>query len=185
MDTTAKEFLAIEFKRTQDVKMDYVERATAVAQKQYKSLLSGLQAVGQAKEWKVQQIVFVGGTSGSIHTDSFNSNMKALGFLESKWDFIRKKRVRRLFEEQDKVIRSYFAQKGGSGCKGGHSGEYKGREHGTCMSETGEPGPRSSSLLLIKGEHGHGGRRGFLVFSFFSVGCVLVKFIKLIKFVVQ
>jgi hypothetical protein len=39
LDTTAKEFLAIEFKRTQDVKSDYVERATAVAQKHYKSLL--------------------------------------------------------------------------------------------------------------------------------------------------
>ena len=49
LDKTAKEFLAIEFKRMQDVKSDYVERATAVAQKQYKSLLAGLQAVGQAK----------------------------------------------------------------------------------------------------------------------------------------
>ena len=57
MDTTTKEFLAIEFKRTQDVKSDYVERTTAVAQKQYKSL-TGLQVVGQAKGWKVQQIVF-------------------------------------------------------------------------------------------------------------------------------
>jgi hypothetical protein len=128
LDTTAKEFLAIEFKRTQDVKSDYVERATAVAQKQYTSLLAGLQAVGQAKGWRVQQIVFVGGTSGSIHTDSFNGNMKALGVLESKWDSIRKKLVRRLLEEQDKVLRSCFAQKGGSGCKGGHKGEYKGRE---------------------------------------------------------
>ena len=84
LDTTAKEFLAIEFKRTQDVKNDYVQRATVVAQKQYKSLLAGLQAVGQAKGWKVQQIVFVGGTSGSNHTDSFNSNVKTLGVLESK-----------------------------------------------------------------------------------------------------
>jgi hypothetical protein len=37
-----------------------VERATVVAQKQYKSLLAGLQAVRQVKGWKVQQIVFVG-----------------------------------------------------------------------------------------------------------------------------
>jgi hypothetical protein len=51
LDTTAKEFLAIEFKRTH-----YVERATAVAQKQYKSLLAGLQVVRQAKGWKVQQM---------------------------------------------------------------------------------------------------------------------------------
>ena len=53
LDTTAKEFLAIEFEQTQDLKRDYVELATDVAQKQYKSLLAGLQAVGQAKGWKV------------------------------------------------------------------------------------------------------------------------------------
>jgi hypothetical protein len=65
LDTATKEFLAIEFKRTQDARSNYVERATAVAQEQYKSLLTGLQAVGQlrkVKGRKVQQIVFVGGT---------------------------------------------------------------------------------------------------------------------------
>jgi hypothetical protein len=40
--------------------------------------------------------------------------MKGLGFLESQWDPIRKKLVKRLLEEQDKVLRSYFAQKGGA-----------------------------------------------------------------------
>ena len=44
--------------------------------------------------------------------ESFNKNMKALGVLESKWDLIRQKLVRRLLEEQDKVLRSYFAQEG-------------------------------------------------------------------------
>ena len=62
LDTATKELLAIEFKRTQDARSNYVERATAVGQKQYKSLLMGLQAVGQVKGWKVQQIAFVGGT---------------------------------------------------------------------------------------------------------------------------
>jgi hypothetical protein len=57
----------------------------------------------------IQQIVFVGGTCGSVHVESFNKNMKALGVLESQWDPIRKKLVRRLLEEQDKVLRSYFA----------------------------------------------------------------------------
>ena len=71
-------FLAIEFKRAQDARCNYVERATAVDKEQYKSLLTGLQAVGQVKKWKVQQIVFVGGTCGSIHVESFNSNTKAL-----------------------------------------------------------------------------------------------------------
>ena len=106
LDTATKEFLAIEFKRTQDARNKYVERATAVAQEQYKSLLAGLQAVGQVKLWKVQQRMFVGGTCGSIHVESFNRNMKALGVLESKWDPICKKLVRRLLEEQDKVLRS-------------------------------------------------------------------------------
>ena len=96
-----------------------MERATAVAQEQYKSLLAGLQAVGQVKGWKVQQIVFVGGTCGSIHVESFNRNMKAFGVLESKWDPIRKKLVRRLLKGQDKVLRSYFAQKGGARSQGG------------------------------------------------------------------
>ena len=36
LDTETKEFLAIEFKRTQDARSNYVERAT-VAQEQYKS----------------------------------------------------------------------------------------------------------------------------------------------------
>ena len=45
--------------------------------------------------------------------------MKALGLLESKWDPIRKKLVRCLLEEQDKMRRSYFAQKGGTRSKGG------------------------------------------------------------------
>jgi hypothetical protein len=74
LETATKEFLAIEFKRTQDARSNYVERATAVAQEQNKSLLTGLQAVGQVKGWKVQQIVFVGGTCGSIHVESFNRN---------------------------------------------------------------------------------------------------------------
>jgi hypothetical protein len=104
-----------------------VERATAVAQEQYTSLLTCLQAVGQVKGWKVQQIVFVGGTCGSVHVESFNKNMKALGVLESQWDPIRKKLVRRLLEEQDKVLRSYFAQK--SWAQGGEGTHGKGREH--------------------------------------------------------
>jgi len=114
LDTVNKEFLTIEFKRTQDTRSNYVERATAVAQAQYSSLLEGLRSVGQVKGWQTQQIVFVGGTCGSIHVESFNKNMKALEVLESKWNPIRQKLVSRLLEEQDKVLWSYFAQKGGT-----------------------------------------------------------------------
>jgi hypothetical protein len=129
LDMVKKEFLAIEFKRTRDARSNYVERATAVAQEQYTSLLTGLQVVGQVKGWKLQQIVFVGGTCGSVHVESLNKNMKALGVLESQWDPIRKKLVRRLLEEQDKVLRSYFAQKGGARSQGGEGIHGKGREH--------------------------------------------------------
>ena len=83
LDTATNQFLAIEFKRTQDARSNYVERATAVAQEQYRSLLTGLQAVCQVKGWKVQQIVFVIETCGSIHVESFNRNMKALGSLRA------------------------------------------------------------------------------------------------------
>jgi len=73
--------------------------------------------------------VFVGGTCGSVHVESFNKNMKALGVLESKWNPIRQKLVRRLLEEQDKVLRSYFAQKGGTRGQRGGGIHGQGREH--------------------------------------------------------
>jgi hypothetical protein len=81
-----------------------------------------------------------------------NGNMKALGVLESKWDPIRKKLVRRLLEEQDKVLRFYFAHKGGTRSKGGDKGNCKGREHvqGTCMREDGAGGPWPSDQIWIQ-----------------------------------
>ena len=100
-----------------------------MAQAQYSSLLEGLRAVGQVKGWQTQQIVFVGGTCGSVHVESFNKNMKALGVLESKWNPIRQKLVRRLLEEQDKVLRSYFAQKGGTRGQRRGGAHDQGREH--------------------------------------------------------
>jgi hypothetical protein len=44
----------------------------------------GLHVVAQVKGWKVQPIVIVGGACVSIHVESFNINIKALGVLESK-----------------------------------------------------------------------------------------------------
>jgi hypothetical protein len=82
LDTINKELLAIEFKRTRDARSNYVKKAIAVAQEQYTSLLTGFHAVGQVKGWKVQQLLFVGGTCGSVHVKSFNKNMKALGSLK-------------------------------------------------------------------------------------------------------
>ena len=75
---------------------------------------------------------FVGGTCGSIHVESFNRIMNALGVLENTWDPIRKKLVRRLLEEQDKVLRSNSPtshKREGCGAKGGDRGNGKGREN--------------------------------------------------------
>ena len=117
---------------------------------------------GQVKGCKVQQAVFVGGTCGSIHVESFNRKIKAWGVLESRLDPIRKKLVRRLLEEQDKVLRSYFAQKGGARSQGRERVHGKGRAHahgtcGTCMREEGARGARGPGLndhVRSRGEHG-------------------------------
>ena len=77
--------------------------------------------------------MFVGWTCGSVHVELFNKNMKSLGVLESKWDLIWQKLVSRLLEEQDKVLRAYFAQKGGARSQRGEGSEGKGREHGECV----------------------------------------------------
>ena len=49
--------------------------------------------------------------------------------FESKWDPIRQKLVRRLLEEQDKVLRSYFAQKRRARGQRGKGIHGKGQEH--------------------------------------------------------
>ena len=115
MDKSGKKCFPIEFKRTQDCRHTYQERATDRAEEQYRSLLVGLQAIGERKGWQVQQLVFVGGTCGSVEESTYNDNMKLLEVPEGKWGAIRKKMTRRLLEEQDKVLRSYFAQKYGQG----------------------------------------------------------------------
>ena len=111
LDIVGKKCYLIEFKRTRDRRHSYEERAMKVARQQYKSLLSGLQAVGQQKGWKVEQLVFVGGTCGSVNMETFNQNLKLLEVPEGKWSRLRQRMARRLLEEQDTVLRAYFAQK--------------------------------------------------------------------------
>ena len=63
--------------------------------------------------------MFVGGTCGSVHVESFNKNMKALGVLESKWDLIRQKLVRRLLEARQGVAGLLRTEGWGAKPKGG------------------------------------------------------------------
>ena len=96
-------------------------------------MLAGLQAVGEQRGWEIKQIVFVGGTCGSVGEDVFNQNMKLLEVVESRWSTIRQRLARRLLEEHDKVLRSYFAQIYGGESQGGGGqgpgGKGPGREH--------------------------------------------------------
>ena len=64
-----------------------------------------------------------GGTGGVASRIQTNTRS------ESKWNLIRQKLVRRLLEEQDKVLRSCFAQKGGTRGQRGEGTHGQGREH--------------------------------------------------------
>jgi hypothetical protein len=67
----------------------------------------------EGERWKVKLIVFVGGTCGLVHVQSFNDNLKELGVVESKRGAIRKGLVHELLYAQDTVLCSYFAQREG------------------------------------------------------------------------
>ena len=68
----------------------------------------------EGERWKVKLIVFVGGTCGLVHVQSFNDNLKELGVVESKRGAIRKGLVHELLYAQDTVLCSYFAQREGA-----------------------------------------------------------------------
>jgi hypothetical protein len=63
--------------------------------------------------WKIKLIIFVGGTSGSVHAQTLNDNLKELQVIESKRNAIRKGLVYELLNAQDTVLCSYFAQRSG------------------------------------------------------------------------
>jgi len=65
LDTVKKRCYLLEFKRTRDRRLSYEERTVEVEIKQYRSLLI-LKAIGLQRGWKVDQLVFVGGTCGSV-----------------------------------------------------------------------------------------------------------------------
>jgi hypothetical protein len=133
LHTVIRVFLAVEFKRTQDSRSNHVERAAAAVQDQYKSLLAGIQAVGRVNGWQAQQI-----------------------------DPIRQKLVRRLLEEQNKVLRSYFAQKGGArGQKGeGFTAKVGNMSSGTCTFEEGVNSVCGPKLNDQRGVRKGGGKLG-------------------------
>jgi hypothetical protein len=69
------------------------------------------EANGENGGWTIKMIVFVGGTCGSVHAQTFNENLKELGVVESKRKTVRTVGlVYELLNAQDTVLCSYFAQ---------------------------------------------------------------------------
>jgi hypothetical protein len=69
------------------------------------------EAVGENGGWKIKLIVFVEGTCGSVHAQTFSNNLKELGVVESKRNTVRKGLVHELLNAQGTVLCSYFAQR--------------------------------------------------------------------------
>ena len=126
VDKKKKTCYVLEFKRKMDRWMGYREEATDRAPNQYASLMHGLQG---ASKWTVHLVIIVGGMCGSVHIETFNKNMELLGVIESKWNEVRRQPVFKLMEEQDRVLRSFFAQKNGGDTSGRPTSRGGGAEH--------------------------------------------------------
>jgi hypothetical protein len=62
------------------------------------------EAEEENKGWTIKLTIFVGGTCGSVHTQTFNNNLKELGVVESKRNSIRKGLVHELLNAQDLFV---------------------------------------------------------------------------------
>ena len=86
VDWNNKVLYVLEFEHTSDQRHTYRERGESRARAQYDVLVKSLekvagQAEGESRGW---EIIFVGGTCGSVHAQTLNDNLKKLGVLESK-----------------------------------------------------------------------------------------------------
>ena len=118
VDWNNKVLYVLEFKRTSDQKHMYRERGESRARAQHDVLVKSLEKVageeeGENRGLEIKLMIFVGGTCGSVHAQTFNDNLKELGVVESKRNTIRKGLVHELLNAQDTVLCSYFAQRSG------------------------------------------------------------------------
>jgi hypothetical protein len=122
VDWTNKVLVVLEFKSTSDQLRDYRELGESRAMAQHDILIRSLEKVagnvqGENEGWKIKLIIFVGGTSGSVHVQTHNDNLKELQVIESKRNTIRTGLVYKLLNTQDTVLCSYFAQRSGEQSK--------------------------------------------------------------------
>jgi hypothetical protein len=126
----AKKVLYVGIKRTSDQRRDYRERGGSRAMAQHDILVRSLKKVAEDAEGengglKIKLIIFVGGTSGSMHAQTLDDNLKELQVIESKRNEIRKGLDYELINVQDTVLCSCFVQRSGerSECQGGVADE--------------------------------------------------------------
>ena len=123
LDKEDKVCYVVEFKRAFERYGGAQEKTRQKAERQHGNLVQGLTAVLNDSTWRVILGVFVGGMCGSMEEKAFNENMELMGVIESERNAIRKRHVWKLLEEQDRVSRSYYAQRegferGGQGTQG-------------------------------------------------------------------
>ncbi len=87
IEWTSKTVYVLEFNRTSDQRQDYREQGERRAWAQHDVLVKSLDTVakeakGENAGWTVKLIIFVGGTCGSVHVQTFNNNLKELGVVE-------------------------------------------------------------------------------------------------------
>ena len=103
----------MEFKRAFERFGGVQEKTRQKAERQHDNLVQGLTVALNDSTWQVILVVFVGGMCGSVEEKAFNANMELMGVIESERNTNRKRHVWKLLEEQDRVLRSYYAQREG------------------------------------------------------------------------
>ena len=131
LDKEDKVCYVLEFKRAFERYGGAQEQMQQKAERQHDNLVWGLSKALDGGEWRVTLVAFVGGMCGSVEENVFDANMELMGVIESERNAIRKRHVCKLLEEQDRVSRSYYAQREGFDGEGhGTQGQTGlGREH--------------------------------------------------------
>ena len=109
IDKKEKVCYILEFKRVMERYGGEQEKTKRKAELQQNSLVRGIQKALEGGEWQVILKVFVGGMCGSVEEKAFMTDMESLGVVEGERDSIRKRDVWKLLQEQDRVLRSYYA----------------------------------------------------------------------------
>ena len=116
-----KNFTLIEYKRRSETWADYRERREETAREQYETVWAALQIAGEVNGWVVRQVNFIMGTR-LIEVCSWDKSMQELGVSKDIADRLRSKHMRRLLEEHEYVLQSYWAQRFGEGQRGERKG---------------------------------------------------------------